>query len=133
MAKLQSDRYERGYFHKIWMEYYCLGKNHWSGTLRLKFISCQDPYQLQNLKTLSMFPGHKIPHGQSFWNLIFFFTWKDKVMHISPEQKSTWGNIIFIYNSYNEIVNKIVFISLKAGQKWNLMFFGKLYLTFSLV
>ena len=37
-------------------------------------------------------------------------------MHISPEQKSTWGNI-FIYKSYNEIVNKIVFISLKAGQK----------------
>ena len=132
MAKLQSDIYERSYFDKIWMEFYCLSKNQWSGTLRLKFMGCQVPYQLQNLKTLSTFPGYKIPHGQNFWNLIFF-TWKDRVMQISLEQRSTWGNIIFIYNSYNEIVNKTVFISLKAGQKWNLMFFGKLYLTFSLV
>ena len=41
MAKLQSDGYERGYFHKIWMEYYCLGKNHASELLSSKFIRCQ--------------------------------------------------------------------------------------------
>ena len=28
MAELQSDRKERDYFHKIWMEYYCLGENY---------------------------------------------------------------------------------------------------------
>ena len=28
MAKLQSDRYEGSYFHKMWMEYYFLGKNY---------------------------------------------------------------------------------------------------------
>ena len=41
-----SDRYERGYFHKIWMECYCLGENHGSGTLSLKFVRRQNPYQL---------------------------------------------------------------------------------------
>ena len=30
-------------------------------------------YQLQNLKIFSTFQGHKNPHGQNFWNLIFFF------------------------------------------------------------
>ena len=72
MTKLQSDRYKRGYFHKIWREYYCFGENGGSGTLSLKFIWCQNPYQLQNLKILSTFQGHKNPHGQNFLNLIFF-------------------------------------------------------------
>ena len=72
MAKLQSDRYERGYFSIIWMEYYCLGKNCGSGTLTLKCISSQNPYQLQNLKILLTFQRHKIPHGQNFWKLIFY-------------------------------------------------------------
>ena len=40
MAKLQSDRYERDYFHKIWMEYYYLGQNHASRTLSSKCIKC---------------------------------------------------------------------------------------------
>ena len=35
MAKLQSDRYERGYFHKIWMEYDCLGEHRVSETLKV--------------------------------------------------------------------------------------------------
>ena len=44
---------------------------HASGTLRLKFIGSQNPYQLLNLKSLSTFQGQKNPHGQHFWNLIF--------------------------------------------------------------
>ena len=44
MAKLQSARYERGYFHKIWIDYYCLGENHAFGTLSSKFIKFQNPY-----------------------------------------------------------------------------------------
>ena len=72
MTKSQLDGYERGYFHKIWVECYCLGENHASGTLDLKFISCQNPYQTQNVKTLSTFQGHKNPYGQKFWNLNFF-------------------------------------------------------------
>ena len=27
MPYLQSDRYQSGYFQKMWVEYYCLGKN----------------------------------------------------------------------------------------------------------
>ena len=52
MVKLQSDRYKRGYFHKICMGYYCSDKNRGSGTLSLKCIRYQNPYQLQNLKIL---------------------------------------------------------------------------------
>ena len=44
MVKSQSVRYKRGYFHKIWMEYYCLGENHASGTSSSKFIGSQNPY-----------------------------------------------------------------------------------------
>ena len=68
MAKLQSDRYERGYFHKIWIKYYCLGKNHASGTLFLNLsgvkihTSCRKFYILE---------GQKPTHGQTFWNLDF--------------------------------------------------------------
>ena len=36
-----------------------------------KFIGCQSPYQLQNLKILSTLRRHKNPHGQNFWNLNF--------------------------------------------------------------
>ena len=42
MAELQSDRYERGYFHKIWMKYYCLGENHISGTLSIAAAKSQN-------------------------------------------------------------------------------------------
>ena len=44
MAKLQLDRCERSYFHKILMEYYCLCENCGPGTLSLKFIRRQNPY-----------------------------------------------------------------------------------------
>ena len=95
MAKSQSDRYERDYFHKIWMEYYCLGKNHACGTLSLKFIRCQNLRQLQNLNLFSLFQGHKNPHGQNFWNLDFLSE-KTRLHYISHKQKSTYGHIIFI-------------------------------------
>ena len=50
MAYLQSDRYQKGYFHKIWVEYYCLRENTANETFCSKFISCQSLYQqmLQN-------------------------------------------------------------------------------------
>ena len=44
---------------------------------------------------------------------------------VLPEQKSTWGHIILIHKSYNEIVDKIKFISPKKGQKWNFTFWGE--------
>ena len=71
MLKLYSDRHERGNFHKIWMEYYCLDQNHASGIINPKLIRCQNPYQLRNLKILSTFHGLKNPYGQNFRYLIF--------------------------------------------------------------
>ena len=73
MAKLQSDRYERGYFHKIWMEHYCLSKTDGSGTKSSKFIRSQNPYQLQNLKILLTFQGHKKPLWANFLEFDFFY------------------------------------------------------------
>ena len=58
------------------MEYYYLDENHASWTLNSRFIGCQNLYQLQNLKILSKFQGHKNPHGQNFWNLNFFLSEK---------------------------------------------------------
>ena len=105
LSYLQSDRYQRGYFHKIWLEYRCLGKNKASETFYSKFIRCQSPYQLQNVKTLLTLWGHKNPHGQNFWNLIFLSE-KSK-LKILPWEKPSWTHIIFIYKSYSEIVDKI--------------------------
>ena len=62
-----------------------------------------------------------ISGAQNRWakylEFIFFFLKRQGYVDISPEQKSTWCHIIFIHKSCNEIVNKIVFISLKAGHK----------------
>ena len=57
-----------------------------------------------------------------------------KVIEILPEQNSTWGHIL-THKSYNEIVDKIAshLLAQKQDQKWNLMLFGKLFLTFSLI
>ena len=55
------------------MEHYCFGKSHASGTFCSKFMRHQNPHQLQNLKILTKFEGHKNPHGQNFWNLNFFY------------------------------------------------------------
>ena len=64
------------------MEYDCLGENCGFGTLSLKFVRCQNPYQQQNLKILSTFQGHKIPRGQNFWNL-FFLSEKTRLLDIT--------------------------------------------------
>ena len=68
------------YFYKRWVQYYCLNKNQVSKAFCSKFIRSQIPYQLQNLKILLKIWGHKKPSGQNFWNLIFFFIWKGKVI-----------------------------------------------------
>ena len=56
------------------MEYYCMDENYASRTLSPRFIGCQNAagMQLQNLKVLSTFQGHKNPHGQNCSNLIFY-------------------------------------------------------------
>ena len=51
-------------------------------------------------------------HMPKIFGIWFLFIWKDKVILISLEQKSHWGHIIYIHKSYNEIVDKMEFISL---------------------
>ena len=105
MAKLQSDRYERGYFVKIWMEYYCLGENCGSGTLILKFIRCENPYQLQNLKILSTFQGHKNLLGQYFWNLNFFVLFEKTRLNRYHQNKNQLG---VTSSSYINLTRKLL-------------------------
>ena len=69
--------------------------------------------------------GPQKPPTAKFLEFEYFLTLKDKFIQILPEQKQTWGHVIFIHKSYNEFVNKIVFICPKAEQKWNFMFFWK--------
>ena len=95
------------YFYKRWVQYYCLNKNQVSKTFCSKFIRSQIPYQLQNLKILLKIWGHKKPSGQNFWNLIFFLSGKARLQILSTK-KLSWANIIFIHNSYNEFIDKIV-------------------------
>ena len=69
----EIDINQSGYFHKIWVEYYCLGESETSETCCAKFNQmCQSPYQVQNLKILLTLWDHKNPHRQNFCNLIFF-------------------------------------------------------------
>ena len=72
MFKLQLDRYEGGYSHEIWKEYYCLGKIHASEALNSKLIRCQNSCQFKNLKILTTFQRDKSPYEQSFSSWIFY-------------------------------------------------------------
>ena len=76
MAKLQSDRYERGYFHKIWMEYYCLCKNHASETIISNFFGVKIHTSCKKFYIL----GGQKPTFASFLEFRFFFTWKVKTI-----------------------------------------------------
>ena len=117
------DGFEWGYFHKIWMKYYSLDENHNSRTLSSRFIACKNPYQLQNLKILSRFQGHKNAYGENFGIWIYFYLKRQGYIDIT-RTKSTWGHIMFVHKSYNEIIDEIIFISPKTGQKWILLFWG---------
>ena len=46
-----------------------------------------------------------------------FFICKGKVIQILPEEKLNCGHIIFMHKSCNEVVDEMVFIRSKTGQK----------------
>ena len=54
-------------------EYYYLAKNCGSGTLSLKFMRCQNPYQLQNLKIFVDISGVQNPIWAKFLEFDFFY------------------------------------------------------------
>ena len=68
MAKLQSDRYERDYFHKIWVEYYCLRENCGSDTLSLKnSLGVKIHTSCKTSKFCQHFRGIKYDMGKNFY------------------------------------------------------------------
>ena len=106
MLQLQSGKYESGYFHKIWVEDYCLGKDHASERFYLKFIRCQSPCQQQNLMILLTLWSQNKPCGRNFWNLNFYL--RRQSYKYYQEKKSSCAYIIFIHKSYNEVPDKII-------------------------
>ena len=115
-SKLQSDRYEKCYFHEIWMEIA-------SGILILKFIRCQNTYQLQNLKIISIFQEHKNPHGQTFWNLFFLSkkTWLYRYYH----NRNQLGVILSSYINLSMKLLIKLWSSPKNMAKMKFYIFGK--------
>ena len=107
-SKLQSDGYETGYFHKIWMEYYCLGKNKASEMFCSKLIRCKSPCRLQNLKILLILWSHKNPCGQNFWNLNFFIPEKLRLYrYYQNKNQLGFTSSSYINTIYNKIVDKV--------------------------
>ena len=66
MTKSQLDGYERGYFHKIWVECYCLGENHASGTLDLNLLVVKIHTSRKMSKLCRHFKGTKTHMGKNF-------------------------------------------------------------------
>ena len=95
MAYLQLDRYQKGYFHNILVEYYSLGENQATEAFYLKFI--------YKLNLCWHFGATKSDVGRIFG--IWIFLSEKTKLQILPEQKSSWAHIIFIYKSYNENVD----------------------------
>ena len=122
--------YEWGYFNQIWMEYYCLDKNHTSRTLSSRFIGCQNPYKLQNLKVLAAFQRHRNWHGQNFWKLFFLFE-KTRLCRYYKNK----NQLVVTSSSYISLMMKLLVASYLIAQRQSkseiLLFWGKQYLTFA--
>ena len=100
MAKLQSDRYERGYFHKIWMEYYCLCKNHASETIISNFFGVKIHTSCKKFYIL----GGQKPTFASFLEFRFFLPEKSKLYRYY-QNKNQLG---FASSSYINITMKLL-------------------------
>ena len=104
--------------NKIWMDYYCLGKNHASETLCSKFIRCQNPYQLQNFIFFNS-SGAQKPTWAKFLEFEFFLAEKARLYRYHQNK-----NQLEVTLSYNESVDKIIFTSLIIGQTGILHLWG---------
>ena len=69
------------------------------------------------------FRGTKMHMGKIFGIWIYFYLKRQGYIDIT-RTKSTWDHIMFVHKSYNEIIDEIIFISPKTGQKWILLFWG---------
>ena len=94
-----------------------------------KLTRCQNPYQLQNLKILLKFQGHKNPHRWIVWN----FLCEKKRLYRYYQNKNQLG---VISSSYINLTMKLLIKSYVLAQKQCkseiFMIFGTLFVTFSL-
>ena len=97
------------------MKYFCLDKNYASGTLNLRFIGFQNPCQVQNLKRFVDNSGVQKTTWAKFFRFHFFYLKRQGYIDIIRATIDLWSHIIFIHKSYNEIVDKIIFINPKTG------------------
>ena len=68
-------------------------------------VSCQNPYQLQNLNILSTLRGHKNRHGQNFWNFNFFYLTRQSYRYY--QEKNQVGPPS-IHNQYINLTMKLL-------------------------
>ena len=92
------------------MKYYCLDENDDPGTLSSRFIGCQNLYQPQNLKILLIFQGHKNPHEQNFWNLIFFY-------YLNRQGYHSKDQLVVTLSLYINFIMKLLIKSYLLAQK----------------
>ena len=112
------------------MEYYCLDKNHASGTLNSRFIGCLNPYQLQNLKILDI-SGALKPTWAKFWEFEFFLSEKTRLYRYYQNK----NQLVVASSSYINLTMKLLIKSFSLAQKQGtskiLHFWGKQDLTFA--
>ena len=127
MAKLQSDRYERVYFQKIQMEYYCLGQNHASGTLISSLFGVKVHTSCKKIYVL----GGQKPTWANFLEFRFFFTPEKSRLYRYYQNKNQLG---FTSSSYINLTLKLLRKSKnspKTRVKMKFQIFGKPYLSFA--
>ena len=108
-----------------------MDENHASGALISMSFGCQNAHQLENLKILSIFQGHKDPHEQNFWNLIFFSSGKTR-LHRYYQNKN---QLVVTSSSYLNLTMKLLIksylLAKKQGKSKILLFIARQFLTFA--
>ena len=92
----------------------------WDIKLKISLVSKSIPAaKSQNLVDIS---DAQKPTWAKFWEFDFFLSEKTR-LYIYYENKNQHAVSSFIHESYNEIVDKIVFISSRMRQKWSFTIF----------
>ena len=106
------------------MKYYSLDENHNFRTLSSRYIACKNPYQLQNLKILSTFQGHKNAYGENFWNLNLFLSEKTRLHRYYQNKNQLEATSCSYTNRTMKLSMKLYLLAQKQG-KSEYYFFGE--------
>ena len=107
---MQLDGHEWGYIHTKWLEYYCLDKNHALETLDPRFIGCQNPYQLQNIKIFIDISGVQKPTRAKFLEFRFFCLKRQGYINITRTKINLWS-----HHLHTKTVNVTFFLFLGSS------------------